>query len=535
MNTLISRTLIVLAGWAVCAGALNAQRAPEVKREFRAVWISTISNLDYPSRPTPERVALKEEYKNLLDQYKVLGFNAVIVQIRPAADAFYPSALAPWSKYLTGIQGRPPVPEDFDPLQMMIEETHQRGMEFHAWLNPYRATTDLDTLSLAPNHAFKQHRNWMMRYGNRFYFNPAMPEVRQYLSDVVAEVVEHYDVDAIHFDDYFYPYPEKGWTLQDSLDYKFYGVGFRNKEDWRRNNIDLLIESVSARIKSIKPYVKFGISPFGVWRNKTKDPQWGSDTKAGITCYDDIYADVLKWMRNGWIDYVAPQIYWNIGYAPADYATLVRWWSSQAGDCQLYIGHAAYKVANNPEIAWSQPTEIPRQIVMTRLTPHCLGSAYFRSKSVLFNPLSLKDSLRYYYRYPALQPEHPAMELPVAHAPKLKTIWPKKGKVKLTWKPDPLDKELPPYYYVVYRFPGASIGNFDDPSNILAVTSLGEKSKKYNYLDTTAEPGKFYTYCVLGANRQNSESRPGKPRVILKKEKGLRWARVAAPAQGKRP
>lgn len=508
--------------------ATAQQAIVPVKREFRAVWISSIANLDYPKRPSSERVALKEEFKNLIDQYKKLGFNAVIVQMRPAADALYASKQVPWSKYLTGAQGRAPYPE-FDPLQFMVEETHLRGMEFHAWLNPYRATADLDTLSLSPVHAFRLHRDWMVRYGNRFYFNPAIPEVRQHISDVVAEVVDNYDVDAIHFDDYFYPYPEKNAILADSSDYRFFGLGFRTIEDWRRSNIDALIETVSRRIKASKPHVKFGVSPFGVWRNKDKDPQFGSDTRAGVTCYDDLYADVLKWIRNGWIDYVIPQIYWNIGYSPADHATLLNWWSAVVQDCHLYIGHAAYKVGNNAEPAWNDPGEIPRQIRLNRRTAKCLGSAYFRSQSVLLNPLALVDSLALYYAPKALIPEMPALEQPLANTPKLQTIWPQKGKVKLKWKADKVDKTHPPRYYVIYRFDGDYAGNFDDPRNILAVTPMGAQSRKQKFIDDSAQAGLFYTYAVTAVNRQHTESKPSKPRAILKKPQGLRWARLGTP------
>lgn len=507
------------------------QAAGPVKREFRAVWISSIANLDYPKKPTAERVALREEYKNLLDQYQKMGFNAVIVQIRPAADALFPSKQAPWSKYLTGTQGRAPYPE-FDPLQFMVEETHLRGMEFHAWLNPYRATADLDTVSLAPTHAFRLHRNWIVRYGKRFYFNPAIPEVRQHISDVVAEVVDNYDVDAIHFDDYFYPYPEKGAILADSADYRFFGFGFSTIEDWRRSNIDALIETVSQRIKASKPHVKFGISPFGVWRNKDKDPQFGSDTRAGVTCYDDLYADVLNWIRKGWIDYVIPQIYWNIGYAPADHNTLINWWSTMVQDCHLYIGHAAYKVGNNSEPAWNDPAEIPRQIKLNRRTAKCLGSAYFRSQSVLLNPLSLTDSLSHYYASKALVPEMLSLEQPLPDAPKLKTIWPKQGKVKLRWKTGPRDKTRPPRYFVIYRFDGDTPGNFEDPRNILAITPMGAQPRQFKFIDPTAQAGLFYTYAVTAVNRQHSESKPSKPKAILKKEKGLRWARLGTPREG---
>ena len=322
---------------------------PSPKRELRAVWVATVLNIDYPREGTPDAVALREQYKNLIDQFQQLGFNTVIFQVRPAADAFYPSQLVPWSRFLTGQQGRAPSDAEFDPLAFMIEETHRRGMEFHAWLNPFRATTDLDTTKLARNHVFYQHRDWMMPYGTRYYLNPGIPEVRQHLVDVVSEIVRNYDVDGIHFDDYFYPYPVSGQRLPDSLTYVRYRGSFNDTLAWRRNNVDQLIQSLDQAIHGIKPAVAFGISPFGVWRNRDRDPR-GSQSRAGVTTYDDLYADVLKWMENDWIDYIMPQLYWNIGYAPADYALLLQWWSQHVGDTHLYIGHGAYKVGNNPEV-----------------------------------------------------------------------------------------------------------------------------------------------------------------------------------------
>ncbi|MBK7871875.1 MAG: family 10 glycosylhydrolase [Saprospiraceae bacterium] len=360
---------------------INAQiDAP--KREFRAVWVASVANIDYPRQPSPNSIALQEQFKTLLEQYKQVGLNAIIVQIRPTGDALYPTELAPWSKYLAGRQGLAPAP-DYDPLKFMIDEAHKMGFEFHAWMNPYRATMDLDTLSLAPNHAFHAHRDWMVRYGGRFYFNPALPQVRQHINDIVKEVVTKYDVDAIHFDDYFYPYKIKDEVFPDSIDFWRYGARFSNIEDWRRSNVDSLIENISTTINEIKPYVKFGISPFGVWRNKDKDPS-GSDTRAGATTYDDLYADVVKWMRLGWIDYLIPQLYWNIGFPPADHATLVGWWGSRSYERDLYIGHAAYKVQNDPQPAWNVPDEIPKQIQLNR------RNALTKAALFLVQNLSLK-------------------------------------------------------------------------------------------------------------------------------------------------
>lgn len=492
------------------------------KREFRAVWIATVNNIDYPKTPTVYSVAQKEQWKKLIEKYKALGFNAIIFQIRPAGDALYPTDLAPWSKYLTGRQGRPPAPF-YDPLEFMIEETHKLGMEFHAWLNPYRATTNLDTFSLAEQHMIFRHPKWTMKYGGKYYFNPALPEVRQHLTSVVTEVVENYDVDAIHFDDYFYPYRIKNVPLQDTTMFIKYGRGFDKIEDWRRSNVDQLIEMVFTEIKQLKPHVKFGISPFGVWRNNSQDPR-GSDTRAGVTSYDDLYADVVKWMKMGWIDYVVPQLYWSIGFDPANHEKLLSWWGNNTYGKHLYIGHAAYKIADNQDPNWHEASQIPQQIRLNRNNFNSLGSAFFSSKYILQNPLGIKDSLNTYYNSPALLPEVLELALKSHGQPTLKKVGYGKNAVKLKWKPHKADKFQLPAYYVIYRFEGSKVGDFDDPRNIIAVTPFFDVKRNQRYFDTTAKDGN-YTYAITAVNRQHSESKASRSRTIIRtgsKVKNLR-------------
>lgn len=505
------RILLLFISFIFIANLAKAQAPAETpKREFRGVWVASVANIDFPRRPSVSAIAHQEQWKSLLERYKDVGLNAVIVQIRPAGDALYPTELAPWSKYLTGKQGTAPEPA-YDPLQFMIEETHKQGMEFHAWLNPYRATVDLDTSSLAPNHAFRTHRDWMLRYGNRFYFNPALPQVRQHLNEIVAEVVTKYDVDAIHFDDYFYPYKVKDEVFPDSVEYWRYGSRFSNIDDWRRSNVDSLIETISTSIKDIKPHVQFGVSPFGVWRNRANDPT-GSDTRAGATTYDDLYADVVKWLRLGWIDYVIPQLYWNIGFPPADHATLLGWWGSRNYEQNLYIGHAAYKVENNAEEAWFDPNEIPRQIRLNRRNAITKGSAFFSSKSILENRLGLMDSLRVYYQTPALLPSPPNADMKKFAAPKLLKLKYKEGRVLLRWKA--ADKDNLPAYYVVYRFYGKKMGDFEDPANIVHISAMQIDNPKFCFIDTVGDADANYTYVIRAVNRQHIEGEPSNIRVI---------------------
>lgn len=514
---------ILLSALALCClmSKSIAQSTTDPVREFRAVWIATINNIDYPKRPVPIKVAHEEQYKNLLDKLKSWGFNAVIVQIRPAADAFYPSEYAPWSKFLTGREGMPPTPE-YDPLEFMIEEAHKRSMEFHAWLNPFRATSNADTFSLASSHIFNKHRNWVVKYGNRYYLNPGLESVRQHLVQATMEVVSNYDIDAIQFDDYFYPYKIQGEEFPDSTAFEKYGAGFRDIADWRRKNVDDFIEMLSNSIKTTKPHVKFGISPFGVWRNRSNDRR-GSNTNASVTTYDDLYADVLKWLRQGWIDYVIPQLYWNIGFEPADHETLVKWWSSNVSNQHLYIGHGLYKVGNNFEVAWDDPEEIPNQIKLNRKNYYTLGSAHFSANSLMRNRLGVRDSIDYYYKSPAVIPVMEELSGRRPGEPIFSRIGKKRGYPKLIWRPGKEDQKAgkAPTYYVIYRFKSDRTGDFDQGKAILTITPFHEEKNKYKFVDRTADPNEFYTYVVTAMNRLHYESEKSEALTIFKTENGL--------------
>ncbi len=372
--------------------------------EFRAVWVASVVNIDWPSRKGLSVNAQQSEFVHLLDMHQRNGMNAVIVQVRPAADAFYPSQYEPWSEYLMGKQGLPPTPY-YDPLQFMIDETHKRGMEFHAWLNPYRAVFKIGSSSIAPSHITRIHPEWFVSYAGQKIFNPGMPEVREHVARVVKDIVSRYDIDGLHMDDYFYPYPDsKGNDFPDRKAFEKYGSGMK-RADWRRSNCDSIIKTMHEIIQATKPTVKFGISPFGVWRNRTKDHD-GSDTRAGVTNYDDLYADILLWMKEGWIDYVTPQLYWERGHKLCDYDTLLAWWNQNTYGRHLYIGHAMERAGTNA--AWRNKDELPNQIKHLREYPTTQGSVYFSSKSFETNPNGWCDSLRNnYYALPALPPSMP--------------------------------------------------------------------------------------------------------------------------------
>lgn len=393
------KKLIFTAGILLIAACIHAQNQSPVQ-ELRAVWVATVSNIDFPSSPTANSNVQRAEFIKLLDMHKRNGMNAVVVQIRPASDAFYPSALEPWSQWLTGRQGQPPFPY-YDPLEFMIDETHKRKMEFHAWMNPYRAVFNINSSSISATHITKIHPEWFLTYGDKKYFDPGNKDVQKHVTAVVKDVTSRYAVDAIHFDDYFYPYRLPGKEFPDEATYRVYGNGM-TKDDWRRSNTDSIIVMLSRVIKEENKNCQFGISPFGVWRNADKDPN-GSNTKAGQTNYDDLYADILLWLKNGWIDYVAPQLYWEIGHNLADYTTLIEWWSKNTYGKNCYIGLGIYRAGSNA--AWKDKTQIPRQIEKLRNTPNINGMIFFSSKTFEKNPNGWNDSLRLnYFSLPANAP-----------------------------------------------------------------------------------------------------------------------------------
>lgn len=399
MNNFFGRAAALLLFFFLIIVTCFAQR--DTVPEFRGVWIATVDNIDWPEHPTTNADELRSSFVKLLEMHQRNGINAVIVQVRPATDAFFPSPFEPWSQWLTGTQGLPPAPF-FDPLEFMITETHKRGMEFHAWMNPYRAVFNIRTSSLAPNHITNIHPEWFLTYGDKKYFDPGNKEVMDYVTNVVKDVVARYQVDAIHFDDYFYPYPIGGKEFPDQASYNKYGNGM-NKADWRRSNTDSIIVKLYRTIKQQNKNCQFGISPFGVWRNIDKDPD-GSNTKAGPTNYDVLYADILLWLKNSWIDYVAPQIYWEFGHPAAPYEVLVDWWSKHTYGKNCYIGLGCYRA--NTNAAWRDKKQLPRQIVKLRETPNIQGMIFYSSKSFEKNLNGWADSIRVnYFKTPAALPK----------------------------------------------------------------------------------------------------------------------------------
>ena len=357
--------------------------AADGPKKFRAVWVSTIYNLDYPSEVGLSISQMKSEARQILDKCKSMGMTAVILQVRPNGDAFYKSSLYPWSQYLTGSQGIAPS-GGFDPLKYWVTEAHARGLELHAWINPYRVTRSgtADYNSLASSNPAVKHPDWVVKYSDgNYYLNPGIPEVRKLVVDGVTEIVRNYDVDGIHMDDYFYP----GTGFSDDAAYKKYGSAFQSIDDWRRDNVNQLVKAIHAAIRKVDSTVSFGVSPFGIWANKSAFMPQGSDTSGNQT-YFSHYADTRKWVKEGWIDYICPQIYWEIGHNKADYETLANWWAGtvRGTGVKLYIGMADYKAGNSSKSSpWHGITAIENQIALNATIPEITGEVHFRYQFLL--------------------------------------------------------------------------------------------------------------------------------------------------------
>jgi uncharacterized lipoprotein YddW (UPF0748 family) len=475
------------------------------KRELRAVWVATVANIDWPSKPGLSTEQQKKEIRDLLDMHKSSGMNAVIFQVRPASDAFYYSELEPMSKYLMGSQGEFPKPL-YDPLEYFISETHKRGMEFHAWFNPYRIKLSVND-NLSPEHIFNKNPDWGWEYGNKMYFDPGNPNAREFVTTVVKDVVGRYDIDAVHFDDYFYPYQTEGKELPDSVTFQEYPRHFivDDIDNWRRDNVNIIIMMLSQAIKETKPWVKFGISPFGVWRNKAQDPE-GSDTNAGTTNYDNLYADVLLWQREGWIDYTMPQLYWRTGHPSVDYTTLAKWWGRHAYGRGMYIGHAAYKVdvkSKYPE--WSEPGQLESQIRISREIRQIEGSAWYSSNHFNKELMGFKDSLKLnYYRIPSIIPQMQWIDSIAPESPKNLSIERvKKGKL-IKWSAVESENEMDRgRFYVVYRQRMKKHDAGRSSEYIMTVTSETEYFRKRKFFNLFKRK---YLYRVSALDRLYNES-----------------------------
>ncbi|MDR2474904.1 MAG: family 10 glycosylhydrolase [Bacteroidales bacterium] len=486
---------------------MTAQPVP--KREFRGVWVQTVGRNEYRTK-TPSEV--RGYFLYMLDEFEKAGFNAFIFQVRPQADAFYKSAFEPWSAYLTGQQGLAPSPA-WDPLEFLVRECHRRNMEFHAWINPYRVTMSESEI-LAPTHVYYRHPEWFVTYGGKIYFDPGIPDCRNFVCSVVKDIVARYDIDAIHIDDYFYPYPEKGLQFPDANSFRMYGLidGFLPYQlaDWRRENINKLVRDLKLTIKNLKPWVQLGIAPFGIYRNKSNTRDGSGSNTSGLQNFDDLYADVLLWQRKGWIDYLAPQLYWAIGNKAADYESLIHWWNSNVKSSLLYIGqHVERSLTANSTTRKSQFSEKMR---LERILPNVEGNCFWYGYAILDNYGGIADSLQTnYHRYPALIPQAKRAEKRnyPSEPIELKADWMPAG-YRLRWKvTEEKDETSKPAYYCIYRFGKGEKENFNDARKIIGIT----RNREY-YLPRP--DGKTdYKYIVTSVNRLHNESSNGRY-IILK-------------------
>ncbi len=479
------------------------------EREFRGAWIATVVNLDWPSEPGLPVEEQKKELTRLLDALSFLNFNTVIFQVRPECDAFYKSEFEPWSYWLTGEQGKAPDPF-YDPLEFAITEAHKRGMKLHAWINPYRAVRKVGTYKISEKHVTKKHPGWIITSRDLKYLNPGLPAVRNYVKNVVEEIIKNYDVDGIHLDDYFYPYPPHEIGNEDAGTFKKYNRGFKNIADWRRDNVNLLIGEIYRTIKKLKPDVTFGISPFGIWRNNIPNGITGFDA------YNRIYADALNWIENGIVDYLVPQLYWPFG-GGQDFAKLSDWWSLQKNDTQFYAGLALYRTAE-----WDAG-EIPEQIRYLRTNPFAEGFVFFRAANLLSNNKGITDSLmQNYLRYGALIPPDSKMNLSVPSAPEnLKFIKLSENRGKFEWQGNPKPENVT--YVILSGKNDLNRSTFIDGSpNILYSTDNNYLT--VNFIKSDIE----LKYAITAVNRSGSESEPGN---VVSAPPIIKWSNYKLPAK----
>lgn len=475
--------------------------APPPSRQFRAMWISSVVNIDWPSASGLTVAQQQEEFLGWLDLAQELGLNAVISQVRPTADAFWPSRFEPWSMYLTGTQGQDP---GYDPLAFQIQAAHERNLEFHAWFNPYRVAMSEDPV-LAPDHPARLHPEWVWPFGGKLYYDPGLPEVREFVQDAMMDAISRYDIDGAHFDDYFYPYPVEGQDIPDQATFAAHGDGATSIEDWRRGNINLLVSEMHERIRAEKPWVRFGISPFGIWRNASSDPE-GSNT-SGSESYEIISADSLRWVREGWVDYINPQIYWQLGHPAADYEALVTWWAEKLEDTDvgLYIGEAAYKAIDG---VFPRTTELGDHLDLTETLPAIDGNVYFSAKSLRTDTTgSVDDLVARHYTHPAIVP---VLDLIPGEAPEAPTVLgarPTGDGIQVRWRGHGATS------YALWHLPTAEVREQDlaDGRHLVATVRAGRGAQAL--VHEGADGSGFYAVTAYDRTwRQSAPSAAVRPR-----------------------
>lgn len=456
--------------------------------------MASVLNLDWPAQGASAD-ALTASLNEMLDELQEAGINAVLFQVRSESDAIYEPGFEPWSFWFTGEQGRAPVPF-IDPLTLIIEETHRRGMELHAWFNPYRAIRG-SSYTNSSDHISQTQPDWTISFGNIVLLDPGLQEVRDHITTVIMDVTRRYDIDGVHFDDFFYPYPPNAITFEDINTFNSFNRGFTNIDDWRRDNVNLLIEQVSDSLKAVKSYLKFGISPFGIWKNGVPNGIVGLDAS------NIIYGDALAWLDAQTIDYIAPQLYWAFG-GGQDYGSLAPWWAAQTNGRHIYTGHGLYRSDPNTfsGTLYSE-REVPNQIRFNRSQGNIQGSIHFRTKNITdFHSKGFADSLKTdLYKHPALTPpmDWKGMEAPPPPE-NLNVVFNATDQVTLTWDAPSADVST----FAIYRVLADRVDDpsfyIDDARNLLAV--IGDTT----LMDAPGIAQMPYHYFVTSVSRNSIES-----------------------------
>lgn len=498
-RTLLKGLALAAAATAVPLPAFASAEYVPPLRQMRGMWIASVVNINWPSKQGLSVEEQKAEYLAWLDLAEQRKLNSVFVQIRPTADAFWPSPFEPWSHWITGVQGQDP---GYDPLGFAVEETHKRGLAFHAWFNPYRVSMQDDPNQLHPDHPGRKNPDWILPFGGKLYYNPGMPEVRKFCQDAMLDALARYDIDGLHFDDYFYP--TNSTAFDDAEEFAKYGAGFPDLAAWRRNNVDLMVSEMQQRVREVKPEAAWGISPSGIWRNKGTDPL-GSETNGGQS-YDNLHADTRGWVKKGWLDYIAPQLYWYIGQPPADYSKLVPWWSDVADGTKtmLWIGQAAYKAgdpAQAPE--WQDPKELSDHLTLNRDHPQISGDIWYNANDLRQDRIaSVSTAVADHYVRPALAPVLPRLATGKApNRPVLAYALRKRGGVEVRAVATGRQE---PFQFAIFRFPGrARDAQFADARHLVAVVP-GDRQVVWH--DPDGKRGDHYH--VVAVDRANRTSKP---------------------------
>lgn len=490
----------------VLASAMANAQTENPKREFRGAWLHVIGQTQWQNKSTAQA---QQYIREQLDLLADAGCNAVIFQVRPTADALYKSELEPWSAWLTGKRGKAPQPE-WDPLQYALDEAHARGMEFHAWLNPYRVTSSPKDV-LPASHASKRHPERFVKFNGQTFFDPAYQENRDFICKVVDDIVARYDVDAIHIDDYFYPYPANGKKFDgDGASYARFGNGM-GRDDWRRHNVDLLIEQLHSTIKGRKPWVRFGVSPFGIWRNASSDPR--GSRSSGLQNYDDLYADPLLWAKKGWIDYLAPQLYWSLDTRAAPSRHLAEWWNDNANGVDVYIGQDVKRTMDSADPGNNDSNELDTKVRLSRRLPNVKGNVWWHGYWVTGNYGGVADSLAMKYQSTIALPPAYGDRTRRPAAPEGVRLVKEDGKLFIDWEAPasgPRQKDTDAVRYVVYEFYPGERPDTEMAEAIIALTPY----TRLRVADAdAAQTVEGNTYIVTSLDRMNRESEPVKLKV----------------------